>query len=72
MILSLEEAENFLIEKKLIKQHEIQKLKEEKHFGRSNCKALGRFIRAVKEDYSQIFSKKPCAKNFVFKAKKLN
>jgi hypothetical protein len=72
MILSLNEAEKFLIEKNLITQHELQELKEKSRIGRLNCKALGRFIRAVKEDYSQIFSKKPCAKNFVFKAKKLN
>ena len=54
MILSLEEIENFLIYKKLIRRDEIEELKEQKHFGRSNCKALGRFMRTVKEDFRQM------------------
>jgi hypothetical protein len=64
MILSLADAEQFLIEKNLIKRDEIEELKEKKLFGRSNCKALGRFQRPVREDYEQIFPKKPCAKSF--------
>jgi hypothetical protein len=37
MILSLNEAEKFLIEKNLITQHELQELKEKSRIGRLNC-----------------------------------
>jgi len=64
MILSLKDAEILLIERNLITREEIESLKEKKLFGKSNCKACGRFKKAVNEDYRPFFPEKPCKRSF--------
>ena len=55
MKLTLEEAEEKLIEKGLITRDEIEKDKREKRFGKSKCRVLLRFKRAVNNDEENFF-----------------
>lgn len=72
MKLTLEEAEEKLIEKGLITRDEIEKDKREKRFGKSKCRVLLRFKRAVENDEENFFfPEKPDSKNFNDKAARL-
>ena len=72
MNLTLEEAENKLIEKGLITREEIDADKENKFFGKGNCRILHRFIRAVKNDEENFFfPERPDTRRFTEKANRL-
>ena len=72
MLLTLEEAENKLIEKGLITREDIDADKEKKFFGKGNCRILHRFITAVKNDLENFFfPETPDTRNFTNKATRL-
>ena len=71
MRLTLENAENKLIDLGLATRDEIEKQKEKRKFGQKECKILRRFRKAVKENYEDFFPEKPNMSLFKIRSERL-